>query len=131
MLEHTKITNQINKIRESLSRHDIALSHYNQVLYDTTYAVAQQIEKTNIAQSLMNTILHDFQIANLYHISLDSDETTDSNDIKFATFAYLEENGTLDDIPHLDYVEQHDPNEFNKRRAIEIKAIINRRFEKS
>ena len=79
------------------------------------------------ARKTLNILFHLLQIAKLYQTSFASQEESKPNKNKFAAFAYLEENGTMADIQHLDYVAQHDPNKNIRTRAIEVRAIIRNR----
>ena len=67
------------------------------------------------------------QIARLYRTCFNAENNEAYNRDRFAVLAYLETNGTIEDIPHLEYVVQHDTNEDNRRRAIEVIGIIRNR----
>lgn len=122
-----ELKQQIESFRASTLVHEQYLNHTINYLFQATYSITNQITDEHIAREILNRLFHDFQIAKLYQTSFDSDDTSKIENIKFAAFAYLQENGAVEDIPHLEYVVQHDPNENNRRRAIEVIALIQSR----
>lgn len=122
--EHKKFLGDVNSIKYSLIQHEIYLAEKTiKYLYNTTYALGEQIKNKKVSKKILDNLVHSFQIASLYRINLEKEDSSIIND-KFAAFAYLEVNGVIDDIPDLEYVVQYDPNTDNKRRAVEIIALI-------
>lgn len=121
------LNEQITAFRVFLTQQEEYINRTINYLFQATYANINQMSDKKQAREILSRIHHDMQIARLYRTSLN----TENNDIydreKFAVFAYLEMNGTLDDIPHLDYVVDHDPNEQTRMRATEVRAIIRNR----
>lgn len=95
-----------------------SLNYLNSILAELSFM--SQNENT------IKRLLHDSKIAQLYRINLDTNESSDMSNSKFDAFAYLEENGTKEDIPHLNYVAEYDPIESNRDRAREIIGVIKR-----
>lgn len=93
-----------------------SLNYLNSILAELSFM--SQNENT------IKRLLHDSNIAQLYRINLDTNESSDLSNSKFDAFAYLEENGTKEDIPHLKYVAKYDPIEKNRDRAKEIIGVI-------
>ncbi len=109
------------------SRQEAYINQTINYLYQATSAIINQMSDQDQARTILSRIYHDIQIARLYRTSLNAENNVAYDRDRFAAFAYLETNGTIEDIPHLQYVEQHDPNENNRRRAIEVIAIIRNR----
>ncbi len=80
------------------------------------------------ANLLLANLFHDFQIAKLYRNNFETDEVSDIDVNLITALEYLEENGTMEDIPHLEYVAQNDTNDDNRNRA---RMIIGRIMERS
>ena len=80
-------------------------------------------------RQLLEYIFHELQIAKLYRINLDKDGNPTHDIHKIATFEYLESEGIKTDIPHLEYIAKHDPNEENRIRAQKIIGRIEEREE--
>jgi hypothetical protein len=108
---------QSKAISERLSGQEKYVNKTNQYLYEALDKIANQIPDANIAKVIMKEMLHNYQVTNLYS----------STDSKFATLAYLQQNGTMNDIEHLEYVSYYDSNELNKEWAREIIGIIKHR----
>jgi uncharacterized protein YneF (UPF0154 family) len=109
---------QVKVISEKLNGQEKYMSKTNQYLYEALDEVANQISDVKIANHILRKMLHNYQITNLY--------STDSNK-KYAALAYLQENGTLEDIEHLDYFSNCDLDEPNKIWAREIIGVLRHR----
>lgn len=96
-------------------------------LYQAAYSNIEQMSDQTQAREILKSIYHEMQIARLYRTSFNAENNEAYNRDRFAVLAYLEMNGTKEDIPHLEYVVQHDANEDNRRRAIEVIGIIRNR----
>lgn len=121
------IGNQIENIKGSLFQQERYIDNTTNYLFQATYTIIENMSDTTQAQQLLENLFHELQIAKLYRSSLDADNDSEIYIHKIAAFAYLEENGTMADIPHLEYIVDYDPNKNNKRRAIEVIAIIRNR----
>ncbi len=123
------ITNQIQQIQRSLIRQERYIDHTAKYIYQVTYAKFEQMNNQAEAQQLLNHLYHELQIFILYRANMDADKTNVVDINKIAALEYLEGegNGTMDDIPHLDYVVENDPDERIRQRAIEVRAIIRNR----
>ena len=123
--EHEK---EFNLVKDSSTMQEQYLKKTIEYLYSASYSNINLMKEEKQAKKLLIKLFHDDQIAKLYRASLDSNETTEIDKDKFAAFVYLEQNGTLDDIKHLEYVVEHDTNKKNCARAHEIKGRIKERF---
>lgn len=119
--------NEFEKIKYSLTQQEHYLNQTIYYLYQAADSITNQMNDQETALVILNQLYHNLQIAKLYRSSLDSNETSKIDNDKFTAFAYLEENGTMEDIPHLLYVERNDSNEQNRKRATGVIAIIKRR----
>ncbi|MDR1342588.1 MAG: hypothetical protein LBK18_04935 [Prevotellaceae bacterium] len=118
-----KIQAKIQEINEKEQEFDRCISQTkaqekymqrtNVCFFEAFDKVVNQITNSKTAKAISQQMLHNYQITNLY-----------SADDKFAAFAHLEEQGTMDDIQHLDFVSKYDSNKDNKKRAREIIGII-------
>ena len=121
---------QISIIKTNEKHLDLYLNQIVKVFFQVAYSLTSQIENEHIAKDILNNLFHDFQIAKLYRISLESNKNSTTNSYeeeKFSVFAYFEENGTVEDIPHLSFVTQNDPNVHSRNRASEIIGHIKER----
>lgn len=88
----------------------------NQYLYEALDKIANQIEDTKTANAILNEILHNFQVTNLY---------SSKGKKVFAALAYLQANGTLEDIEHLEFYSSLNGNsDSNSAWAREIIGVI-------
>lgn len=117
---------RVNQVHEALTQQSRYYEHTIDYLYQATYSIIAQMadQDQDKARQLLDHLFHELQIAKLYRVNLDTDEARVVNINKIAALEYLEENGRKADIPHLDYIAQHDPDEHVKTRAIEVRAII-------
>ncbi len=122
-----RYTTQIDIVREALNQQARYFDHAISYLYQATYSNISLMEDQVLAQQLLDNLYHELQITTLYSVDLDANDNPNNNINKIAALEYLIENGTMADIQHLDYVENHDPNEHIRRRAIEVRAIIQNR----
>lgn len=122
-------TTQIDNLREYFSQQARYFDYIIEYLYQVTYANIEHLNDQAQAQQLLNHLYHELQIARLYRTYITADEAPVVNINRIAALEYLEGegNGTMDDIPHLDYVVEHDPDERIRQRAIEVRAIIRNR----
>ena len=123
----THFTTQIDILRESLTQQTRYFDHIINYLYQVTYYNIEQMEDQTQAQQLLEHLFHELQIALLFNTYLNADESPAVDINRIAALEYLEGNGTMDDIPHLDYVVEHDPDEQIRQRAVEVRAIIRNR----
>lgn len=126
----TDFNKRVEQIKDSLIQQARYFDQTNNCLYQMAYSSIEQMDNKAHADQLLEKIFHELQIAKLYRTNLDPDEKSDIDIHKIAAFEYLEEYGTMEDIPHLDHVAKHDPDEQNKRRAVEVTAIIRNRSRK-
>ena len=137
--EFERATKEIKVLHESYFRQqDYYISNTFQTVLSAIMAITSQINDDDdfdhFAKSIQENMNHGIQITNLYYMrfnSHDRKETKgkkekDANN-KFSAFAYLEENGVMEDIPHLVYVAEHDPIKKNRNRAREIIGRIKER----
>lgn len=142
--EFTRVNTYTEKVDEFVSDFNEKLETYNQNVLNIQSRLTQQelylVQTINYLNSIIAELSYKTQdksiierlsryshIAQLYRISLDMNESSETSNSKFAAFAYFEESGIIEDIPHLEYVAQHDPNEQNKKRAREIIGHIRER----
>lgn len=119
---------RVNQVTEALTQQSRYFEHTIDYLYQATYTNISQMEDQTQAERLLDDLFHELQIATLHRTYLNTNETQDNDINKNAALEYLEENGRMEDISHLEYVALHDPNEHVRRRAIEVRAIIRSRF---
>ncbi len=119
-----QFNSKLNTTNARLIRQQRYIDYTFGYLYETSYSQLAQMKNQDDAQQLLNHLFHELQIAKLYRVNLDTDEARVVNINKIAALEYLEENGRKADIPHLDYIAQHDPDEHVRTRAIEVRAII-------
>ena len=120
---------QIDTVRVSLILQARYLDQTINCLFQATHTNIEQLEDQNLAGQLLEYIFHELQIAKLYRINLDNDGNPAHDIHKIATFEYLESEGIKTDIPHLEYIAKHDPNEENRIRAQKIIGRIEEREE--
>jgi hypothetical protein len=125
--ENNVALNIIEGYRETLARQEEYINQTINYLFQATSANINQMSNQEQAREILRRIYHEMLIARLYRISLNAVNNETYNRERFAVLAYLEMNGTREDIPHLEYVVQHDTNEDNRRRAIEVIGIIRSR----
>ena len=120
---------QINNLRDSLTQQSRYFDYIINYLYQVTYSNIERMEDQSQSEQLLNYLYHELQIARLYRTYITADEAPVVNINRIAALEYLEGegNGTMDDIPHLDYVVENDPDEHIRQRAIEVRAIIRNR----
>ncbi|MDR2815527.1 MAG: hypothetical protein LBB62_02330 [Proteiniphilum sp.] len=95
---------------------EIYIFKTNQCFYDALDKIANLISKKTEGKKILKEMLHNYQITSLYSSSVVHD--------KFAVLAYFQENGTLEDIEHLEHVAANDSKEEYKAWAREIIGII-------
>ena len=142
--EFTRVNHYTERVDEFVTEFNNNLEMYNQNSLELRGRLTQQELYLNQTINYLNSIIAQLSYktedrsilerltrfshrAQLYHISLDSNESCEMSNSKFAAFAFFEGNGIMEDIQHLEYVAQHDPIEQNRRRAIEVIAIIRNR----
>lgn len=118
---------QINEILINKAFQDQYLNQLSCYLFQATYSLTGQMNNEVVAKDILYNLFHGYNIAKLYRTSLNSDGTSRIDKDKFAAFAYLMENGTLEDIPHLEYIAKNDPYESNRDQAKEIIGRIKER----
>lgn len=119
---------RVDQFQEALTQQSRYYDHTIDYLYQVTYSNISQMANQDEAQQLLDYLYHELQIATLYRVNLDAGEARVADFNKITALEYLEENGTRADIPHLDYIAQHDPDEQVRTRAIEVRAIIRNRY---
>jgi len=109
-------TEAINK------RLSLQIENANEYLYEAIKDITNQIRdgmKDKIISETLNKRFekteHSYQITNLY---------SEDNENKLTALTYLQQNGTPDDIEHLEYVSKYDLVEVHKEYAREIIGII-------
>ncbi len=115
------------KIINILNQQDLYFSQTINYLYQATDAICNQIKDESKSKIILNNLYHGVHIANLYHCIIDEQNDRVSDNDKFAAFSYLEENGTEEDIIHLEFSANNDPNKNNRIRATEIIGRIRER----
>ncbi len=85
----------ISSLADRLADYEKFMRNTNRYLYESLDKVANQIGDKDLGIKILEFMLHNYQITNLY--------SSDKNTI-FASLAYLHENGTLDDIQHLEFL---------------------------
>lgn len=118
---------QINLIQIKNDFQNHYLDQIVSLFFQATYSITDQMNNESTAKNILYNLFHDYQITKLYRDSLDSKDSMAVQQDKFAAFAYLTENGTMDDIPHLDFVAQNDCDEQNRKLAREIIGRIKER----
>lgn len=106
---------QMKGIQAKLVAQEKYTCNSNIYIYDTLDKIANQIAEAEKGKVILEKMLHSYQITNLYAAE---------NDLKFAALAYIQNNGTLDDIKHLEHVATYDAYEQNRVWAREIIGII-------
>lgn len=119
----TDFNNRVEEIKFFMMQQTRFFDQSINYLYQTSYSNIEQMEDQTQANQLLEDLYHELQIAKLYRTSLDEDERPTINIQKIAALEYLEGNGIKSDIPHIEYVAQHDPNKENRDQA---KRIIGR-----
>lgn len=124
-----RFATQINNLRESLTQQSTYFDYIIDYFYQVIYSNIELMDDQSQSELLLNHLYHVLQIARLYRTYITEDEAPVVNTNRIAALEYLEGegNGTMDDIPHLDYVVEHDPDERIRQRAIEVRAIIRNR----
>ncbi len=120
-------TAQIDNINYTLTQQTRYFYQVINYLYQVTYSNIEQMEDQTLAQQLLENNFHELQIAMLYRTNLQADEAPDVEINRIAALEYLEDNGRIEDIPHLEYIAQQDPNERIRNRAFEIIGRIRER----
>ncbi len=115
------------RITKTIEQQEQYLNQTIGYLFKATYFNVNLIKDRNLAKELLKQLSHDLQIATLYRTSFDINKTPKIDSDKFDVFVYLEENGLTKDIPHLQYVTEHDSNKENRIRAHEIIGRIKER----
>lgn len=132
--DYSLIQNDIISLKDQLAKFNDVINSQSRYfdqsfngLFQVVYSIIEHIEDHNQAIRLLDDLYHTYQIACLYRTCSEANTTNEIDQAKLAALIYLEENGTREDIPHLEYIVQHDPNENNRRQAIEVIAIIRSR----
>jgi len=102
-------------ITKELQAQEQYMCNSNVYIHKALETIANQISDDHRAISILKFILHNYQISSLY---------SSNASLKFAALAYLQDNGTFNDIEHLEYVSNFDLIEANKTWAREIIGII-------
>lgn len=118
----------IDDIRKALTQQARYIDQTINIFFKATYSNISQMKDKEQANLLLANLFHDFQIAKLYRNNFETDEVSDIDVNLITALEYLEENGTMEDIPHLEYVAQNDTNDDNRNRA---RMIIGRIMERS
>jgi len=113
--EFNDYISQMKVIQDKLLTQGKYICNSNVYIYDTLDKIANQIVDAEKGKLILERMYHNYQIINLY--------ATDNN-LKFASLAYMENNGTQNDIKHLEHVATYDDDEKNRIRAREIIGII-------
>lgn len=108
-ISRTKIIDGRLKVQEKY------MCNSNLYLYESLDKIANQISDTDKGRLILKEMLHNYQVTNLYSAD---------NNTKFASLAYLQANGTFNDIEHLEYVSNYDQDENNKIWSREIIGAI-------
>lgn len=125
-----QFTTQIDNLRVYLSQQVIYFDQIINYLYQVTYLNIEHMEDQTHAQQLLENLFHELQIAKLYRTIIADDEVHDNNIYRIAALEYLENNGRMEDIPHLEYIAKNDPNEIIRDRAIKTIGRIEERNQK-
>ncbi len=125
-VEFNENNESFNQIRNRLTQQELFLT---QSINFLSTIIARLAHKTQ-DKDILEKHSHYSHISQLYRISIDTNETPEIMKNKFDAFAYFEVNGTNDDIPYLEYVAQHDPNEQYRNRAWVIIGGIKERNKK-
>ena len=127
-----QFNSELNATNTRLIQQERYIDHTAEYIYQVTYAKIEQMNNQVEAQQLLDHLYHDLQIFILYRANMDADKTNVVDINKIAALEYLEGegNGTMDDIPHLDYVVKHNPDKHIRQRAIEVRAIIRNAFSR-
>lgn len=125
-----QFTTQIDNLRVYLSQQVIYFDQIINYLYQVTYLNIEHMEDQTHAQQLLENLFHELQIAKLYRTIIADDEVHNNNINRIAALEYLENNGRMEDIPHLEYIAKNDPNEIIRDRAIKIIGRIEERNQK-
>lgn len=99
---------------------DKYINFANGYLYQTTEQIVNQMEDNDMAVEIFKKMNHNYHIANLY---------SGKKDDRFASLAYLRENGVVADVEHLLQICDSDPEERYRSLASEIIGIIKYRTE--
>lgn len=122
--EVDRYTHQIDDvIRESQAKQARYFNQTLNFLYQVIYSNIEQMDDHTQAEQLLVNLFHELQIARLYRNSLDENGTSNIDINIIAALEYFENNGRIEDIPHLEYIAKNDPNEKIRDRA---KRIIGR-----
>ena len=123
----TEYQQQISLIQKKNDFQNHYLDQIVSLFFQATYSITDQMNNESTAKNILYDLFHDYQITKLYRDSLDLKGSMEVQQDKFAAFAYLTENGTMDDIPHLVFIAQNDCDEQNRKLAREIIGRIKER----
>lgn len=110
---------EMKDLRRVMAIQDHTMQSYNKFLYESTKSIADNEEPIK----LLRIVTHNYHLSVLCSLHLDSTDT-DSYNYKYDSFNYIEQLGTKNDIPYLDYVANHDTNKKNRDRAREVIGYI-------
>jgi len=113
------IISQTQVIINKIDVQDKYMCQTNENLYDALNKLANQIPDEKTGKHILKEMLHNYQITNLF-----SSYSTKH----FAGLAYLQENGTIEDIVHLESYLKHCIDEKNKIWAREIIGVIKQKY---
>lgn len=118
-----ELNNSIKDQQNTLTRLILIFQKNNELLYISLKDTA----KENKSYSLLNTITHNYYISNLYCSCMSSEIDIPFSINYFDLFAYLKENGTEKDIPHLQFFVNNCSNADLKSQADNVIGAINER----
>ncbi len=107
--------NQTKAISGKLDMQDKYMCKTNSYLFEALDKLANQISDTKVGKVILKENFHGYQITNLYSIDRNKN---------FASLAYMQQNGSLEDIEHLEYFSNFDLDANNKIWAREIIGVI-------
>jgi hypothetical protein len=102
-------------ISEQLKGQEKYICKTSDYLFAALDKITNQIPDADTGKAIMKQMWHNYQITSLYS----ADEGKE-----FAALAFLQENGTIDDIEHLEFVSTYDRNDHNKTWAREILGLL-------
>ena len=118
--EFEQMKTQLAEAYHLLEMQNDYISSANGYLYQTTEQMVNQLSDSDLAMEIFKKMNHNYHVANLYS----ADENT-----RFASIAYLRDNGWLEDVDHLYLLSKKDKVERLRSFASETIGIIKYRFK--
>ena len=121
------LVNSANGLKQSLEAQHLYIEKSNEFLFQSVFAIANQIPNKDIAKKLLKRQSHIAEIINLYRPCIKPEDIADVRSKKLAALFFIQANGTKDDLPHLLFVSKNDIDEVIRDKALDIYYSIKHR----